>query len=309
MANLEKTMSDKKISNKTILGNPIFSGEKILACIDDSSMNDSVCDFATWIAKVTNRPLKLLHTIETSNNAAVSNYSGAIGLSSEQASLHQLSDDDKNKTKSLIEQGRLMLNESKTYVQKLGIEQVETYQHHGGLAESLVDLKDEMRVMVIGVLAKSDTPNGDAKDESSVHQIKSIIRAMHKPVLVVNRKYSTPKATMLAYDGKESSKKALQMMVSGKLFQGMLCHLVNVGKADAELLDEASKVLNDVGIETTCAHLEGKAHDVLAKYQLENNIDIMLMGAFSHNRFRDFLMGSFTAKMLDVTNCPLLLLR
>ncbi|PCI73487.1 MAG: universal stress protein UspA [Kangiella sp.] len=300
MANLEKMMSDKTNSD-----NPIFSGEKILACIDGSSMNKSVCDFATWIAKVTNRPLKLLHTIETSNNAAVSNYSGAIGLSSEQASLHKLSDDDKNKTKSLIEQGRLMLNESKKYVQELGFNQVETYQHHGGLAESLVDLKDEMRVMVIGVLAQSDKTN----DEGTVHQIKSIIRAMHKPVLVVNKAYSDPKATMLAYDGKESSKKALQMMVSGKLFQGMLCHLVNVGKADAELLDEASKILNDAGIKTTCAHLEGKAHDALANYQLENNIDIMLMGAFSHNRFRDFLMGSFTAKMLDVTNCPLLLLR
>ncbi|PCI68028.1 MAG: universal stress protein UspA [Gammaproteobacteria bacterium] len=309
MSILDKTILDKTVLDKKNSDSPIFSGEKILACIDGSSMNESVCDFATWIAKETNRPLKLLHTIETSNNAAVSNYSGAIGLSSEQASLHKLSDDDKNKTKSLIEQGRLMLNESKTYVQKLGFDNVETYQHHGGLAESLVDLKDEMRVMVIGVLAKSEKTNDDSEDESTVHQIKSIIRAMHKPVLVVNKAYSVPKATMLAYDGKESSKKALQMMVSGDLFQGMLCHLVNVGKADAALLDEASKILNDAGIKTTCAHLEGKAHDALANYQLENNIDLMLMGAFSHNRFRDFLMGSFTAKMLDVTNCPLLLLR
>ncbi len=295
MAILEKSGSDKLM----------FSGEKILACIDGSSMSVSVCDFATWIARVTNRPLKLLHTIETSNNMAVSNYSGAIGLSSEQASLNKLSDNDRNKTKSLIEQGRLMLNESKDYVQKLGFEQVETYQHHGGLAESLVDLKDEMRVMVIGVLDKLDNAN----DENTVHQIKSIIRAMHKPVLVVNKEYITPKTTMLAYDGKDSSKMALQMMATGTLFKDMRCHLVNVGKASVNLLEEASEILNKAGIETTCAHLEGVPHDALATYQLENDIDIMLMGAFSHNRFRDFLMGSFTAKMLDVTNCPLLLLR
>ena len=38
-------------------------------------------------------------------------------------------------------------------------------------------------------------------------------------------------------------------------------------------------------------------------------IDLTIMGAFSHNRFRDFLLGSFTAKMLAATNRPLLLLR
>ena len=304
MSILEKTILDKKNSD-----NPMFSGEKILACIDGSSMSESVCDFATWIAKVTNRPLKLLHTIEPNHNTTVSNYSGAIGLSSEQASLNEPSNTDKNRAKSLIEQGRLMLNDSKSYVQNLGFDQVETYQHHGGLAESLVDLKDEMRVMVIGIRGQLHESNEDINEEGIGHQIKSVIRSMHKPVLVVNRKYTTPKTTMLAYDGRDSSKKALQMMATGTLFKDITCHLVNVGKADAALLDEASMILNDAGIKTTCAHLEGIAHDALANYQLENNIDLMLMGAFSHNRFRDFLMGSFTAKMLDVTNCPLLLLR
>lgn len=307
MANLENRFSASVTEqNKCDL---IFSGEKILACIDESSISQSVCDYATWIAKVTNRSLKLLHTIEPVHNNAVSNHSAALGLSSEQASLNEITENEKNLAKSLIEQGRLMLNNSKDYVIKLGLEQVETYQHHGGLAESLIDLKDEMRVMVIGVLTKLEKTADDENDDHTVQQIKSIIRAMHKPVLVVNRLFSTPKATMLAYDGKDSSKMALQMMATGTLFKDMICHLVNVGKASADLLDEASQILNKAGIETTCAHLEGVPHDALASYQLENNIDIMLMGAFSHNRFRDFLMGSFTAKMLDATNCPLLLLR
>ena len=46
-----------------------------------------------------------------------------------------------------------------------------------------------------------------------------------------------------------------------------------------------------------------------AMNQIENDIELTLMGAFSHNRFRDLLLGSFTAKMLAATNRPLLLLR
>jgi nucleotide-binding universal stress UspA family protein len=91
--------------------------------------------------------------------------------------------------------------------------------------------------------------------------------------------------------------------------QGMPCHVVYVGKNGEALLDEANVVLKNAGVEVTCVQLEGEVDEVLAKYQIENDIELTLMGAFSHNRFRDLLLGSFTAKMLAATNRPLLLLR
>jgi nucleotide-binding universal stress UspA family protein len=89
----------------------------------------------------------------------------------------------------------------------------------------------------------------------------------------------------------------------------MPCHVVYVGKNGEALLDEANVVLKNAGVEVTCVQLEGEVDEVLAKYQIENDIELTLMGAFSHNRFRDLLLGSFTAKMLAATNRPLLLLR
>ncbi|MFU8788635.1 MAG: universal stress protein, partial [Methylobacter sp.] len=38
-------------------------------------------------------------------------------------------------------------------------------------------------------------------------------------------------------------------------------------------------------------------------------IDMTVMGAFGHTRIRDWLLGSFTVKMLTHSNKPLLLLR
>ncbi|PKM01288.1 MAG: universal stress protein UspA, partial [Gammaproteobacteria bacterium HGW-Gammaproteobacteria-7] len=40
-----------------------------------------------------------------------------------------------------------------------------------------------------------------------------------------------------------------------------------------------------------------------------HDIDLTLMGAFSHSRIRGFLVGSFTAKMMAKTQRPLQLLR
>lgn len=288
----------------------LFSGKYVLTCIDGSSGSESVCDYASWIARVAERPLKLLHTIEKTHSPAVADYSGAIGLGSQQNLLKQLTEVEQSRESLLIKKGQLMLNAAKERVIASGINNVETYQHHGSLAESLVELEDEIRVMVIGIRGEHHEADQHDKNNQGIgHQLESVIRSMHKPILVINTEYSEPKKAMLAYDGSPSCKKALQMVASSKLFKNMLCHIVHVGSYGEVLLAEASKTLDDAGIDNTSVQLDGSVDEVLVNYQLENDIDLTLMGAFSHNRFRDLLLGSFTAKMLAATNRPLLLLR
>ncbi|MBV1910481.1 MAG: universal stress protein [Kangiellaceae bacterium] len=293
-------MNDK---NKT--KEALFTGRSIVACIDGSSSSEQVCDYASWIATAVDRPLKLIHTIEHNHNPAVSDYSGAIGLGSQQELLQELTDVEQSRSSLLIKKGQLMLNAAKDRASQAGVSKVETYQHHGTLAESLVEIEDEMRVMVIGIRGKEH----EDQEKGIGHQLESVIRSMHKPILVVNKDFSQPKTTMLAYDGSASCKKALQMIASSKLFSGLPCHVVHVGSNAEALLDEATMVLEQAGIKATSVQLEGKVDEVLARYQAENDIELTLMGAFSHNRFRDLLLGSFTAKMLAATNRPLLLLR
>ena len=297
--------SNNKVKN-------LFSGKNILACIDGSSSSESVCDYASWIAKKSERPLKLMHSIEHNHNPAVSDFSGAIGLGSQQNLLNELTDAEQKSSSLMIQKGQIMLKAAKERVLKNDIDIVETYQHHGSLSQSLVELEDEMRVMVIGIRGEKHEANEAKASKGIGHQIESVIRSMHKPILVVNKEYSEPKTTMLAYDGSDSCKKALKMIASSQLFKGMPCHIVHVGDNNANsenLLNEASQVLNEVGIETVCKQLSGSVEKVLTEYQLENDIDLTLMGAFSHSRFRGLLLGSFTAKMLTATNRPLLLLR
>ncbi len=292
-------------NNNKVDNNTLFTGRVVLACIDGSSVSKSVCDYASWISSRINRPLKLVHTIEQNHNAAVSDYTGAIGLGSQQDLLEELTEVEQSRASLLIKKGQLMLNAAKERVVEKGIETVETYQHHGSLAESLVELEDDIRVMVIGIRGKQH----EEQNKGIGHQLESVIRLMHKPILVVNKAYTQPKNAMLAYDGSVACKKALQMVASSQLFKNIPCHIVHVGSNGEALLNDAVNVLQQAGVEVSGVQLDGPVEEVLANYQLENDIDLTLMGAFSHNRFRDFLLGSFTAKMLAATNRPLLLLR
>ena len=281
----------------------------VLACIDSSSVSKSVCDYSGWIAKKAEMPLNLLHTIEHNQAPIVSDLTGAIGLGSQQELLSELTELEQNCSKLLIKKGQIMLEAAKNRVTEAGYPSPKMSQRHGILSESLIELENNTGLIVMGI-------RGEEHEKSSAGigtQLETVIRSLHKPILIVTEGYSEPKQIMLAYDGSVSCRKALNMIAENNLLKGLPCHIVHVGNTDKskgdELLEEAATILNKANIDTTTRQLKGKVDEALSDYQTKNNIDLMVMGAFSHNRFRDFLLGSFTTKMLAATKKPLLLLR
>ena len=277
----------------------------VLSCIDGSRYSGAVCDYAAWIANRASAPIKLLHNIERVTTPAVADLSGSIGLGSQEELLEELTTLERQRSKLLLEQGRQMLESARERALAAGAERVVTCQRHGTLVESLVELEDHIRVLVLGI-------RGEEHGESNKGlgaQLESIVRSLHKPILVVNREFKAPHSIMLAYDGSESARKALDMVATSPVFKGVDCHLVYVGDDGASVLTEGAEALSNGGVYVISANLEGKPVDALIAYQQEHNIDLTVMGAFSHSKLRDLLLGSVTAKMLMGTNQPLLLLR
>ncbi len=276
----------------------------VVSCIDGSSVSEAVCDYACWYAKKVSAPLKLLHTIEHERVPPVSDYSGAIGLGARDDLLEELTQVEQSRSRLLLEKGQLMLKAAQERAINAGINSPELCQRHGSLSESLIEIEDNTRVLVMGIRGEHHE-----KQAGISEQLESIIRTLHRPILVVNKAFTQPKTIMLAYDGSEGCKKALDMVASSDLLNDLPCHLVHVGEDGDTLLGEAKTVLEKSGNSVVTAVLQGKAEEALAEYQAEKDIDLMLMGAFSHSKFRGLLWGSFTARMLKKTNKPLLLLR
>jgi nucleotide-binding universal stress UspA family protein len=281
---------------------------RVLACIDGSQYSNAVCDYAAWIASRTGAPLKLLHNIERTSVPAVADLSGSIGLGSQEELLEELTALEQQRASLLLQQGKLMLDAARERVEQAGgVDSVEACQRHDSLPESLIELEDRIRVLVIGIRGEQH----EASQQGLGSHLETVVRALHKPILVVNQVFREPRNILLAYDGSEAARKALELVASSPLFRGTPCHLVTVGNVEGveELLAAGSQTLRDAGLQVTTSHLNGKTVEALTAYQDEHEIDLTVMGAFSHSRLRDLLLGSITAKMLLNTAQPLLLLR
>ncbi|WP_428241873.1 universal stress protein [Gynuella sp.] len=281
--------------------------EMVVACVDGSMYTNDVSDYAAWASQRIGVPLKLLHNIEYRDISPM-DLSGSIGFGAQEHLLNELVSLEEQRSKIVLEEGKKMLSQVRERINARGYGEPILRQRHGSLPETLVDCEHEIRLLVMGIRGESK----EAYDDQLGGHLETVARALHKPILVVNRRFTEPKKIMLAFDGSVGAKKALDMIAQRPLFKGTACHLVNVNHKQVSQeypISHAAEELRGAGFDVTVAELEGDPQEVLCNYQQQENIDLTLMGAFSHNRIRDLIIGSFTVKMLLKTQQPLLLLR
>ena len=283
--------------------------KKVLACIDGSDLTETVCDYAAWIAQKVQLPIKLLHTINHHHETAVSaDLSGNIGLKSQEHLLEELTNIEQQESKVKIQQGKEILQLAKDRVLQQGVDDFTCVQRHGDLVDAVKDLEKETGILVLGVRGQVHN-----KEHEIGSKLLAVIRGLHCPMLIINETFSQPKSIMIAYDGSPASEKALDMVASNQLYKGLTCHLVCVnesGAASVKLLEQAMKKLQGVDQnEIVTGKLKGKVDLELCAYQEQFDIDLTIMGAFSHSSLRDMVFGSLTHKMLLNSKKSLLLLR
>jgi len=279
-----------------------------MACIDGSAQAAAVCDCAAWASLQLDAPLTLLHVLDQQQYPAAGNLSGIIGLGSREYLLEELAALDEKRSKLALEEGRMMLDSARQRVSTAGIAQPDVRQRHGDLVETLRDLEADIRLLVIG--KQGEDSGNDLQLIGS--QLESVIRTLHRPILVTPASFSVPTSVMLAFDGSDTSRKGVEMLASSPLFKGIPIHLVMVGDDNGEhraLLDSARDALVSAGFDVHIAVRSGEVEPVLHAYQAEHQIGLLVMGAYGHSRIRQFLVGSTTTRMIRSTTTPLLLLR
>lgn len=280
---------------------------QVMACIDGSTQASAVCDCAVWASQRLGSPLSLLHVLDQQRYPLSGDFSGIIGLGSREFLLEELASLDEKRNKLALEEGRMMLDAARQRAVKAGVEP--TLRHrHGDLVESLRELEGDIRLLVIG---KQGEDSG-SEVQLIGSQLESVIRTMHRPILVTPADFKAPASAMLAFDASATSRKGVEMLVASPLLKGMPIHLVTVSSDTHEAraaLDAARDKLAAAGFEVHVAILEGEVEARLRGYQAEHAIELLVMGAYGHSRIRQFFVGSTTTNMLRSATTPLLLLR
>jgi nucleotide-binding universal stress UspA family protein len=102
------------------------------------------------------------------------------------------------------------------------------------------------------------------------------------------------------------------MVAASPLFKGLPVHLLMSGKANPDApkhFEWAKQTLESAGFDVPGALIPGDAESVIARYVKEHEIDILIIGSYSHSTLRSLLLGSKTSDLLRSSRIPTLLLR
>lgn len=282
---------------------------KVLACVDQSRFADYVVDYAAWAAQRMNAPLELLHILDRHPETARSrDHSGTIGIDAQEQLLSALSEEDESRSKAAREQGRIFLNGLRERAVTAGVESPDVRQRHGNLEETLTEQESEVRLFVLGRRGES----AEHTQRDLGRSVERVVRSLHKPILAVTESFKRPHRVMIAFDGGVVTRRGVELVASSPLFRGLPIHLLMSGKESREApkqLAWAGKTLEATGFEVTTSLIPGDAERVIAKAVQAQDIDILIMGAYSHSALRSLFLGSKTSDLLRSARIPTLLLR
>jgi len=283
--------------------------QKVLACVDQSSYADSVADYAAWAARKLGARLELLHVIDRHpETAASSDYSGAIGVDAQENLLNQLSELEAERSREAREQGRLFLDRLRRRCIEAGIESPDVRQRYGPLQDTLDLQQHEVALFVLGRRGES----AEHTQRDLGRNVELISRRVRRPLVTVTRGFKVPTRALVAFDGRSMSRRGVELIAASTMFSDIRVDVLMSGKprkdADKQLA-WAQKTLSDAGFLVDVLYRPGDPERVIAETLSEREIDVLVMGAYSHSPLRSLFFGSRTSDLLRASRVPTVLMR
>jgi nucleotide-binding universal stress UspA family protein len=141
---------------------------------------------------------------------------------------------------------------------------------------------------------------------------EAVVRKSGKPVLVTPEHFKEIEAIGLAYDGSRSAGNALQIAaeLSSKARWPLTSIIITPdGNLAAELRKKIEDALAPYDIDNEIIVLQGREEKEIIKFINEGAVELMLMGAYGHSRFKELLLGSTTSYVIRNSRIPVLLTR
>ncbi|MEM9204860.1 MAG: universal stress protein [Pseudomonadota bacterium] len=281
---------------------------KIIALVDGSEYSASVCDYAAWVSQRTDAAVELLHVLGPRPAAEQSDLSGSIKLGARTALMKDLASLDEQRAKLMTHRGRAILEDAHSILISKDVTEITTRLRHGELIETVQKVEHDAKLIMIGKRGET-AASGTEKLGSNFERM---VRASRKPVFVAAREFKPVKAVLVAYDGGPSAIEAIDFIVREPLFQGLSILVATAGGDKGRVRDslaDAQAKLKSAGFEPTTSIVDGNPGTALAGLVAEADVDMIVMGAYSHSRIRTLVIGSTTSAMIAACKVPIVLVQ
>ncbi|CAM4271453.1 hypothetical protein F901_03592 [Acinetobacter dispersus] len=275
---------------------------RVIACIDSSPCIDAVAEAAVWVAKQTQRELVLLQILDYyPASYHLGEISGVIGFESNAMLLKELAELEQKQSELALDYSNNLLKHISELIEKqYGLTSTKI-QEKGDFLEQSFNLLNENDVVIIGRVGE----RAAEKNKPIGSNVENFIRGANCTVITVGEHFQPPKRFIFAYEYSPTCQKMLQRIAQSDLLKTLQCHLLYVGD-HPEMLTEPEKYLTDAGLEVVSVYRYGDVAQNILEYQREHDIQLIVLGAFSHSKIHQFFLGSITTTIFRNANVPLL---
>lgn len=279
--------------------------KRVVACIDSSPCVNAVAEAAAWIATQTQRELVLLQVLDYyPASYHLGEISGVIGFESNAMLLKELAElEQKQSALALDYSNNLLDHISEMIFEKYQIQPTHI-QEKGDFLERSVEVLRENDIAIIGRL-------GERSAEKNKHiggNVENFIRESNCTVMTVGETFKPPTRFIFAYEYSPLCIKMMQGIAKSDLFRLLQCHLLYVGD-HPELMKEPEMFLKEAGLDVVPIHRIGDVAENILGYQQEHGIQLILLGAFSQSKIKQFFLGSITTNIFRNTQVPLIVVK
>jgi nucleotide-binding universal stress UspA family protein len=281
--------------------------KNILIPTDGSANSLTALEYGIYVARKLDATLIGLYVLDVNliRSPMLTDISGSVGMPPYEGFFDSIET-------SLNEKADFILKEFQERCQKSGIH-AEVKKTIGKISPKIIE---EAQNADLILMAKKGE-HFHLKEGGLLGSVaEAVIRNSGKPVLVTPEKFLEIESMGLAYDGSGSALKALKISLelSKKAVWPITAVIIT---SDAKKSDTLSTQIEEMKekymlasvIDCETIILSGKESDEIIKFIREGAVELMVMGAYGHNRLRELLLGSTTSHVIRKSQIPVLLIR
>jgi nucleotide-binding universal stress UspA family protein len=278
--------------------------KNILIPIDGSDYGKTAVTYGIYIARKLNAQLTGLHVVDVRlmQGPVFTDISGSIGLPPYQEFLPAIES-------SLDAKAESILKEFREQCEAAGIHP-ETKKITGVIDETIIEEGRKCCDWILLAQRGEHFHIGSGAILGSTAQ--SVVRRSGKPVLVTPEHFREINRMALAYDGSAPAQNALNLaadLSARAVWQLSVVIITDDQALGAELSEKVEAFLKTRMVDSTILILKGKEDKELLKFIREGTVELLVMGAYGHNRLREVLVGSTTSAVIRKSPIPVLLTR
>ena len=278
---------------------------RVIACIDSSPCINALAEAAAWIARETQRELVLLQILDYyPASYHLGEISGVIGFESNAMLLKELAELEQKQSELALDYSNNLLQHISSMIQDKYQLSTTHIQEKGDFLEQSFNVLRETDIVVIGRVGERSAE----RNKSIGSNVENFIRGAKCTVLTVGEQFKPPTRFIFAYEYSPTCQDMMHRIAKSDLLKLLQCHLLYVGD-HPEVLKEPAAVLKNAGFDVVMEYRYGDVAENILEYQNEHGIQLILLGAFSHSKIRQFFLGSVATSIFRNSLVPLLVVK